>query len=199
MTTRTGIAMMLGMVMALAGSAGAESKKGKAKRAKQAKQAKQAASKLPSGTHTVKLSAKAGLNSLGAHTLEAARFDLSRRRSRIAAAPVYEEVMRFEKQRLDPKTVTKVIRDKRGSLRDCYMRAVARSQKDVSEVAVRFVVEPKGHVTHIVVNASGKNGRRLRRCMTRHIKRWRFPKADAETHVDYPFVFDVAGSSLAEE
>lgn len=194
MTTRAGIAMTLGMVMALAGSAQADKKK-KA----QAKKAKQPVSTLPSGTHTVKLSAKAGLNSLGIHTLEAANFDISRRRSRISSAPVYEEIMRFEKQRLGPKAVTKVIRAKRGALRDCYMRAVARSKKDAGEVTVRFVVEPKGHVTHIEVKASGKNGRRLRRCMTRHIKRWRFPKADAETQVDYPFVFDVAGSTLVDE
>lgn len=193
MTTRAGIAMTLGMVMALAGSAQADKKKAKAKKAKQP------ASALPSGTQTVKLSAKADLNSLGKYTLEAARFDLSKRRRRISAAPVYEEVMRFEKQRLAPRAVMKVIKAKRAGLRNCYMRAVARSRADIGEVTVRFVVEPKGHVTHIVVNASGKNGRRLRRCMTRQIKRWRFPKADAETDVDYPFVFDVAGSSLADE
>jgi TonB family protein len=190
MTTRAGIAMTLGMVLAMAGSAQADKKKTKTKEKAPAPAA---------ATHTVKLKAKAGLGRLGEHTLDAARFDLRKRRKRISAAPVFEEVMRFEKQRLDPKTVTRVIKAKRSGLRDCYTRAVARSRKDIGEVTVRFVVEPKGHVTHIAVNASGKNGRRLRRCMTRQIKRWRFPRADAETHVDYPFVFDVAGSTLADE
>ena len=187
----------MGMVMAMAGSAGADKKK--TKTAAKVVRVKKPAPALPAGTHTVKLDARVGLDSLGGHTLEAARFDLGARRKRISAAPVYEEVMRFEKQRLDPKSVTKVIKDKGAGLRDCYMRAVARSTKDVGEVTVRFVVEPKGHVTHIEVNAGGANGSRLRRCMTRNIERWRFPKADAETHVEYPFIFDVAGSSIAEE
>jgi hypothetical protein len=32
--------------------------------------------------------------------------------------------------------------------------------------------------------------------MKRRIAKWKFPAADAPTKVDYPFVFEVAGSTL---
>jgi hypothetical protein len=48
----------------------------------------------------------------------------------------------------------------------------------------------------VKVKAGGENSRDLERCMKRRIKSWKFPAADAPTPVDYPLVFDIAGSTL---
>jgi hypothetical protein len=76
---------------------------------------------------------------------------------------------------------------------------LARGKAPRGEVDVDFVVEPRGSVSRIHVHASGANARRLEACMIGKIKRWKFPEADAETPVEYPFVFDVAGSTLGAE
>jgi hypothetical protein len=147
---------------------------------------------------TVKVDTKDGLGNMGQHTQKAASFQLGSRRSRIAA-PEQDEVLKFEKQRLSPNVVSSVIKKNRKPLRDCYASAVARSSTPVTGIAIRFVVEPKGHTSGVVVEAEGgRAAQTLRKCMSRVVKGWRFPKADAETPVDYPFVFDIAGTTLAE-
>jgi len=145
-------------------------------------------------THTVKVDTSAGLDRLGDIGLDANKLDLRKRRLHKSAAPVFEEVMKFEKQRLRPAQVAKVVRKHTARLQYCYARATAATKAPTGVATVHFVVEPKGSVSSVSVVAAGVSGKRLERCMTRAISRWRFPRADAETVVDYPLVFDVAGA-----
>jgi TonB family protein len=124
-------------------------------------------------------------------------------RGRLRGAPEYEEIEKFEAQSLDQRAIGKVIERNRDKIHYCYTKVAGRGQAAKAlngEVNVHFVVEPQGKVTKVEVFASkSKKGKQLGRCMTRFIKRWKFPAADAQTVVDYPFVFDVGGSTLSEE
>lgn len=144
---------------------------------------------------TVKVDTSTGLDRLGDLSLDARKLDLRQRRVHQAAGPAFEEVMKFEAQSLRPSQVTRVVRKNIRRLQYCYADAAARSAAPTGVATMHFVVEPKGHVSKVSVVAEGVAGRRLERCMTRAIRRWRFPRADAETTVDYPLLFDVAGAA----
>lgn len=145
----------------------------------------------------VKIDATKGLDTLAARTAGAEKVELGRTR-RTSAMPTDEVMLRMEAQTLDADVVTNVVRRNLGHIQYCYDRIAARAKAPTGEVTLHFVVEPKGHVTGISVAAAGVNAEKLETCMTTRIKKWKFPAADAPTIVDYPLVFDVAGSTISK-
>jgi|GEM_PF-3551804 len=114
-----------------------------------------------------------------------------------AAMPSDDQtVLRMRAQTLRSRDINKVIRAHFGRIQACYEHAVAHNRAPKGSVSVRFVIAPNGTVAKANVTC-GKAHRALARCIEHRIVRWSFPRADAPTTVDYPFVFDVAESSNA--
>jgi TonB family protein len=145
----------------------------------------------------VKIDATKGLDALSAKTAGAEKFELGRT-SRMSAMPTDEVMLRIDEQVLEADVITRVVRKNLDHIQYCYERIASRAKAPSGNVTLHFTVEPKGHVTGISVAAAGVNGKSLEKCMVKRIKNWKFPAADAPTIVDYPLVFDVAGSTLAK-
>ena len=124
----------------------------------------------------------------------AARARAPRRLGDRRAAPLdLAEVETFQVQRLTPRTVEKVLADRSPEVKYCWDRTMVRRRPASGEVTLRFVVEPKGVVSTIRVEAPGL-GAAFERCVVRAARRWKFPAADGETEVEYPIVFDLGGT-----
>ena len=143
----------------------------------------------------VKIDDANGLDALSAKTAGAEDLDLGRT-SRLSALPTDEVMLRMQAQTLDADVVTNVVRKNLAHVQYCYERIASRAKAPSGNVTLHFTVEPKGHVSDISVHAAGVNGVKLETCMVSRIKKWKFPAADAPTIVDYPLVFDVAGTML---
>lgn len=145
----------------------------------------------PTRTATTTRSKRVGLHQLHSRATRAP-VELGRR-SMDAALPSNEVMLRMELQRLDSRQINEVIRANVSRIQVCYERAVAIGRAPTGAVSVRFVVEPTGVVSSADV-ACGKHNHVLKRCLEHRVRSWKFPRADAPTTVDYPFVFDVAES-----
>ncbi len=144
-----------------------------------------------SKTKRVRASGLRGLNRRASMS-----FDLGRRSAK--AIPSNDQTMlRMTAVKLKAKDISKVISKHMARIHVCYERAVSMNRAPKGTVSVKFVVEPNGSVSSAAV-ACGKKNHALRRCMERRIKSWKFPKADAPTTVDYPFVFDIAESKAGK-
>ena len=110
--------------------------------------------------------------------------------------PVHEQVVRMDVQPLASAEVTAVIKANTRKIQYCHERLAARGQAVNGAVSVKFTIHPKGHPTNISVAAGGTHARELEQCIAARIRALKFPAADAPTLVEYPFVFDVAGSSV---
>jgi outer membrane biosynthesis protein TonB len=103
--------------------------------------------------------------------------------------PVVEETMALAPQRLSSKQVQTVVAQKSDDIRYCYDRAMRGVKDPTSEIAVSFVILPRGNVAKIKVTSVGGPAKALEKCIVQRVKKWRFPVADAETEVEIPFVF----------
>jgi len=135
----------------------------------------------------------AGLNALSRR----ASFNFKMSRTSKSAMPSNQTMLRMTAEKLKSKDINKVIRANVAQVHVCYERALHLNRAPKGMVSVKFVVEPNGTVSSTSVSC-GKKNRALKRCMERRIKTWKFPKADAPTTVDYPFVFDVAESKAGK-
>jgi hypothetical protein len=145
-------------------------------------------------TGSVECDTSGGLGELASLAREPLDFELGGR-SRVRGEFGRESEV-FAEQRLADAQVKKVIRGHSDEIDVCYSRALIRGAAPRGEASAKFVIEPRGTTSKVRVRAAGPNARRLERCMVGAIKRWKFPAADAATEVAYPFVFDVAGSTL---
>jgi hypothetical protein len=80
-----------------------------------------------------------------------------------------------------------VIEPKKSLLASACLQAIREAQTE--RLAVRFMVEPSGVVSH--VNVEGTNAA-LADCVRRELSTWIFPSAAASTQVNVPFVFQGA-------
>jgi hypothetical protein len=167
--TPFGIFSSIVMVMALAGAAVAE--------------------------ETIKTKTDAG-DAIAAQA-KATSCDLGSRKRQ--AKPIeLEEVDEMELQPLSVPEVQKVVRENLPRIQYCYDKAAAEADTPTGEVSLHLEIEATGKVGSSHVTAPGVNGSALGKCLGKSIKRWRFPATNTPTIVDYPLVFDVAGSTLAD-
>lgn len=120
------------------------------------------------------------------------------KRSRARGVPETEEVVRFDVQPLEPRVVRAMMAEKAAQLHYCHERMAGLKGAPTGAVTLKFVIEPKGNVSSVEVFAGQGRGRELERCLAQRIRSWKFPAADAPTVVDYPLVFDIAGSTLTD-
>ena len=153
-----------------------------------------ALSASPSTSQPVEPGKKLGLADLRRSTRHAAALKLNRR-GHNRLLPTNETVVRLGTQPLDMKVVRAVVKARTSQIHYCHESLAARGKITNGAVTARFVIEPRGNVSTVEV-AAGAGGAELERCIAKRISSWSFPAADAPTEVDYPFVFDIAGSTL---
>lgn len=120
-----------------------------------------------------------------------AHFELRGRAGSEGPEVVDHEV--FRARGLSQTDIARVLAARHDEVRHCVDHAALRLSASPSEISISFVIEPNGRVSKITVIAFESDGRTMERCVTKAIRRWRFPMADAETHVDYPFLLGIAG------
>lgn len=87
--------------------------------------------------------------------------------------------------------IQRVVRSRRGALKFCYERALRlRPELGSGRVTVKFKISPAGMVISArAISNTLKGGSAVAACITRTIRRWRFPASTLYSHVTYPFFF----------
>jgi TonB family protein len=91
---------------------------------------------------------------------------------------------------LDSAEIAKVVRRRKGAVKNCYERQLKRNPKLAGTVKIQFTIQQSGRIGQATVlqNTTGDSG--LGTCIVSQIKRWRFRKPDGgSVTVAYPFVF----------
>lgn len=87
--------------------------------------------------------------------------------------------------------VRRVVRGRINEIRACYNQGLARNPHLSGRVATQFVISPQGKVSTMVVTGGDLKDPKVRKCITKTVKKWKFPKARTgqSTVVNYPFTF----------
>lgn len=94
---------------------------------------------------------------------------------------------------LDSGALMRLIRRKRRQFKYCYERELKRNPSLRGKLSVRVTVSTRGRASNVELEENTLNSN-VARCITRGIRRWRFPKpSDGPTNVVIPFVFAPAG------
>lgn len=85
--------------------------------------------------------------------------------------------------------VDRVVRSHFAALRYCYEKEVQRAPNLTGKVQMHWVIRPNGTVDRAKSENSTLGNANVEGCMERQVRNWVFPKATAETIVNYPFFF----------
>jgi len=93
---------------------------------------------------------------------------------------------------LDRAAITKVMRDKRGKIYECYRYYLRWDPKPGGKLKFKIVIRPDGDVDKVTIVEKTAMHPEMKKCLLRVIKRFRFPRPDGFEPVEvyYPFVFD---------
>jgi hypothetical protein len=95
---------------------------------------------------------------------------------------------------LSPDQVQRVVMTHVGALRVCYDLEVQRNPQLRGGVIATWQIDASGSVTSANLAGTTLNNQRVEGCITRQVKKWRFPQSEAPTTVaGYPFRFGVGG------
>jgi len=90
---------------------------------------------------------------------------------------------------LNQSKLRKLISRKRRTVQYCYERELKRTPSLSGKITVRITIALTGRVSNVEIDDNSLNSR-VARCITRKVKRWRFPKPEGEAAtVAIPFVF----------
>ena len=92
--------------------------------------------------------------------------------------------------RLDRKTVQKIIRRNLSGIKWCYQDALQRNPKLRGKVTLSFSILPNGKLKNPRASNPSLNDNALLSCITRKMKRWKFPapKDGGVVKVSYPLI-----------
>ncbi len=95
---------------------------------------------------------------------------------------------------LDKDIVRRIVRAHINEVRSCYNKALERDPEAAGRVAIDFTIGAKGKIAASKVQESTIADEQLGRCITKAVKRWKFPKPQGggQVQVTYPFVFSPA-------
>ena len=86
--------------------------------------------------------------------------------------------------------INEVVKSHLGSLKYCYNRELKRNPSLQGRIVIMFKIQSDGNISECRVVESSMGNASVEKCLTRSIKRWRFPEIlEGETEVTYPFVF----------
>lgn len=116
--------------------------------------------------------------------------DQDKRSDKLPTLEVHQPHGDFE--RLSRADIEKVIAHRKGAIRVCYERELARQPKLAGTVVVHFRVTAKGVVTKARINEKRTTlaSKGVGACIVRQISTLKFPaKGESELTVNYPFKF----------
>ena len=107
-----------------------------------------------------------------------------------ANAAVYSRsTLANQPELLDVTHIKTVLKNSKKMVRHCYERALKRQPKLEGQLGVQFTIGPKGRVVKVTVVDDTLQNRRVSRCITKRVGKWRFPSPqDGEVTVYSPFV-----------
>ncbi len=95
---------------------------------------------------------------------------------------------------LDGNSIAKVVRRRKGAIKNCYERQLKRNPKLSGKVKVQFTILESGRVGQTRILEDSVGDPQVGRCIASAMKRWRFPKPDGgSVTVAFPFVFAPSG------
>jgi hypothetical protein len=95
---------------------------------------------------------------------------------------------------LSAEQIRRVVMAHTGALRACYESEAQRNPQLRGGVTVQWQIDTSGSVTSASVAGTTINNQRVEGCVTRQVKAWHFPVADAPSTVSgWPFRFGVGG------
>ena len=88
--------------------------------------------------------------------------------------------------------ISSVIRRNLNQIRHCYERLLQRRPGVVGKANTKFIINPNGRVGSARILKSNISDNQFRMCITRTIKKWKFPKPrnNSSVTVNYPFAFN---------
>ena len=88
--------------------------------------------------------------------------------------------------------ISSVTRRNLNQIRHCYERLLQRRPGVVGKAKTKFIINPNGRVGSARILSSNISDNQFRNCLTRTIKKWKFPKPRNNSSVDvnYPFAFN---------
>lgn len=95
---------------------------------------------------------------------------------------------------LDSNAIAKVVRRRRGAVKNCYEKQLKRNPKLSGKVKVQFTILESGRVREARVVQDSIGDPAVGKCIVRNVKRWRFPRPDGgSVTVAFPFLFQPSG------
>jgi len=87
--------------------------------------------------------------------------------------------------------VRAVINRNLGQIRQCYERLLQHSPDVSGEIITHFVIGTAGRVTRARIKESSFRNAAIKSCVSKRVKRWKFPKPRGKqpVEVNYPFTF----------
>ena len=107
-----------------------------------------------------------------------------------ANASVYSRsTLAHQPELLDIAHIKTVLKNSKKMVRHCYERALKRQPQLEGQLGVQFTIGSKGHVVKVSVVDDTLQNRRVSKCITKRVSKWRFPSPeDGEVTVYSPFV-----------
>ncbi len=90
---------------------------------------------------------------------------------------------------ISARQVKQIVTRNMGQMRACYERELKKNASLRGKVVLSWTIGADGVVRRPSVVKNTTRSRALTPCMTRSLKRWRFPKAQSPFDVEYPFTF----------
>ena len=91
----------------------------------------------------------------------------------------------------DPAAVQRVVKARAAGVRFCYEKQLLRNGDLAGKLTMTWRIGPNGRVEQAYVSDDRLGNRKLAQCVTKQVRRWRFPKPreGAACLIQYPFVF----------
>ena len=90
---------------------------------------------------------------------------------------------------LTKEQIDKVVRAHKSGVSYCYEKELQRKQSLAGTITIFWSIQGDGTVSKANVKTTSMSDAAVEGCILRQVKQWVFPKAPAQTHVNYPFIF----------
>jgi hypothetical protein len=90
---------------------------------------------------------------------------------------------------LSKEQIDKVVRAHKSGVSYCYEKELQRKATLAGTITIFWSIQPDGTVAKANVKTTSMSDAAVEGCILRQVKQWVFPKAPAQTHVNYPFIF----------
>jgi outer membrane biosynthesis protein TonB len=90
---------------------------------------------------------------------------------------------------LSKEQIDKVVRAHKSGVSYCYEKELQRKATLAGTITIFWNIQADGNVGKASVKTSSMSDAAVEGCILRQVKQWVFPKAPAQTNVNYPFIF----------